>query len=91
MFHPWRVVELFLSRLLSRGANDDSELARKLVKININGGIAGLADCASGSGSRSPVEEFACRAMKSGLAVRDSKKRCGLSQDEASRIMFLRQ
>ncbi|KAF1834517.1 3-phytase B precursor [Decorospora gaudefroyi] len=64
---------------------------QKFVRLNINDGITAIPGCESGPGKSCPLEEFAARTEKKGEEVGDFRELCGLSDDAAKSIAFLRQ
>lgn len=77
--------------LLSCKSSDGTTDPRKYVRININDGITAIPSCDSGPGRSCPLEEFAARTKRKGEEVGDFREKCGLGEDAADRITFLRQ
>ncbi|USP81115.1 hypothetical protein yc1106_08389 [Curvularia clavata] len=78
--------------LLSCQTNSKDQNSReKFVRLNINDGITALPDCHNGPGKSCPLKEFAERTKRKGKELQDFKALCGLNDDAADRITFLKQ
>lgn len=61
------------------------------VRINVNDGIAPLADCNDGPGGGCPLDKFLQRVKKRGEEIEPFDRICGLEQGLPKGIEFLHQ
>jgi acid phosphatase len=65
--------------------------AKKFVRFNVNDGIVPMAGCNNGPGSSCPLSRFAEYVKDRGVEAGDFRTVCGLPEDAAPKLTFLRQ
>ena len=63
----------------------------RFVRVNINDGVTALPGCDTGPGKSCRLSAFAARVRRKGIEVGGFREMCGLGEDVADRITFLRQ
>ena len=77
--------------LSCKTSSNNQNTQERFVRLNVNDGITALPDCHSGPGKSCPLKEFAERTKRKGKELQEFKTLCGLNDDAAEKITFLKQ